>query len=329
MVEVTGQPNVFTRIPTGLFSIDCLMADHLGNQGIPANTIIELYGPPLIGKSTITVYLAGALSAKIGATMIPMVDLETAYSDEHVAANLTHSGFTGEAYMIPMIDKKKKPRSHEEVLDEALAYLLTKDTAVIIVDSVGAVMSTAEVNNPLGSANMGKRGQLMAQFSRKALYNLRIAEGEKFVFLVNHQYEALGKIGQRITPGGNAKTYAAGLRLNLYNKERFDYGDQLVAVRTDKKRLGGIQKQARGYVYLIPDYGASPHMSAVFDCIISGSAQRKSSGIVLDGTNYGRLKTLRDKTISGDVEWAQAFFNALNTTGFVDEPDEEVEEAEE
>jgi len=167
----------------------------------------------------------------------------------------------------------------------------------------------------------------MAQFSRKGMYLLRVTEGKKFILLVNHQYDALGKIGQRVTPGGNAKTYAASLRITLYNKEKFDYGDTLIAVRLDKKRFGGVQRVERGYVYIVPDYGVSSTMSAVMDCVISGLATRKSSGVSLNGVNYGRLKSLRDKVVAGDTEWVEPFIVALNTNGFVDEP-EEVEETE-
>lgn len=325
MVTVNGQVNDFTRIPTGLCSLDTLLADHLGNRGWPGSTITELYGPPLIGKSTLAVYIAGKLSSLTGGSKIPLLDLEMAYSEDHLAANLTHAGFRGEAWLIEMVDKKGKSRSHEEVLEEWANSLTDPLVSAIVLDSIGMVMSESEVSNPIGSANMGRRGFIMAQTSRKLIYHLRQTDRPKFVVMVNHEYQNLGPYGGRVTPGGKAKEYLSSQRITMYNKEKLEWGDMHVAMRCDKKRKGGVQKDARGYVYIIPDYGVSPEMTAAFDCLIAGYAERKTSGLWLDGKNYGRIRDLRDKVISGDTEWAIPFMNML-TKGFQDEekPDEVV-----
>lgn len=330
MIQVQGQQNDYRRVATGLYSLDTMLADHRGVGGYPADTITELYGPPNIGKSTTATFLAGRLSAQIGGSKLVIVDLEVAYEEAHMVSNLSRAGFAGVVRMVPMVDDKGKPRTHETVLQEAVDSLQEECVSAIIVDSIGAVTPQAEINNPLGSANMGKRGQLMAQVCRRIFYRLQNTDQPKFVFLVNHQYEQLGGIGKgRITPGGNAKTYAAANRITMYNKERMENGDSLVALRMDKMRMGGVKKDARGYVYIIPGYGVSPEMTAVFDCIIAGHAQRKAYITMSDGTKCGRLAALRDMALAGETEPFTPFYSALHSGGFTDSTEVHDDEEEE
>lgn len=329
-VQVTGQINDFRRVITGLASVDALLADHVGRLGWPGSTVAEIYGPPLIGKSTISVYLAARVSAMTGGTILPIVDLETAYDRDFMALNAEHAGFEG---TLEMISIPKEKSAHEKALDRGISYLQEKEVSALVIDSIGALIPQSEMDNPLGASNMGKRGQLMAQVSRKLLYRLRIAERPKFVFLVNHQYQALGTIGQRVTPGGNAKSYAAGLRITMYRtKDSLDTGDMVVALRCDKKRIGGVQKNNRGYVYMIPDYGVSPEMTAVFDCLYAGYAEKTRGGFIkmLD-QNYGRVREMRTRVVEGDLAWAAPFIETLQEHGFnssVEEVDDDDQNSE-
>lgn len=318
MLQITGQLNDFTRVRTGLYSLDNLFANHRGDIGLPGSTVTEWYGPPSIGKSTIVMYLAGKVSAETGGTLLPFADLENAYELGHMRQNLSGSGFTGNAFLVQGLDKKGKARSHEEMLEEIVTSLKQPEVSAIVIDSIGAITPSAEMNNPIGAANMGNRGRVMAQVSRKMLYFLRIADRPKYAFLVNHQYEALGKIGQRVTPGGNAKSYAASIRVTMYAKERFEWEDTHVALRADKLRIGGVRKNDRGYVYIMPNFGVSPEMTAVFDCVVAGHAERTSRGIKMNDKNYGYLRTMREQVLTGDAQWWTDFRDALDTNGFQD-----------
>jgi RecA/RadA recombinase len=304
-VSLEGQTNTFSRIATGLWSLDRLFMDKAGHVGIPMRTTLELYGYPGAGKSTLATALSGSLCKAVGAKKIVVADLETAYEEDHTINTLIHAGFEGTVKMIESIDSKGRGRSHEEILDETVSSLQDAEVGSVIIDSLGMIMSTGERESSMGSANWGQRAKLIAQMQRKILYQLRVAETPQVVWQINHQYEAMGGRGH-ITPGGNAKTYAVAGRLSLYKKEQFDSGASLVQIKPEKMRLGGLRPKARAYVVILPGFGVSWDLTAVFDCFELGVASRSTTVKVLNQegktVSAGRLNALIEKAYAEDHE---------------------------
>ena len=306
-VLVQGQTNDFLRVRTGLHSLDHLLASR-DRIGYPLRTAMELYGPPGVGKSTLGMALAGIICRETDQKLIELVDLETSMEVEHMQSTLEHVGFDGVLHVEEAVDKKGKPISHEVMLKEAID-MLTGDAGAVIIDSVGAIIPTAEMENDLTAANMGKRAQLVAKMNRRILSKLRVAEKPKLVIEINHMYQAIGYRGH-ITPGGDAKGYAVANRLILKKAEILDDGSSHVQIKVEKLRYGGVVPNRKGYVYIIPGYGVSPEMTAVFDCFISGLATR-GSYVKVGGVNAGRLRDLIEKARTGDHEIFKPFFDAL------------------
>jgi RecA/RadA recombinase len=333
---IKGQPNDFQRVKTGLYSLDYLLRSARGEVGLPANTAFEIYGTNGIGKSTLATALAGKFCAVTGGKRIDIADLETSYENEHLAHTLEWAGFDGEAWMTPALDTKGKSRSHEVILQETIDALLDK-SSVAIIDSLGAITPTAEMDNDLTSANMGKRAQLVAKMNRRIIHHLRESRGLKMVFQVNHQYATMdGNKYGRLTPGGNSKEYFTATRLSLSRKEEFeDTGACLLAIKADKMRLGGRKKKERAHVMIVPGYGISWQMTAVFDCIVAGLAERAKSGYIKvedeDGVtqNAGRISGLFTMALAGDPGPFAPFLYQLEHQGFVNNEVEDTEESEE
>jgi RecA/RadA recombinase len=335
-VTIKGQPNDFQRVKTGLYSLDHLLRSPRGEVGIPANTAFEIYGTPGVGKSTLATALSGKFCAVTGGKRIDIADLETSYENQHLQHTLEWAGYDGEAIMTPAVDAKGKGRSHEVILQETIDALMDK-SSVAIIDSLGAITPTAEMDNDLTSANMGKRAQLVAKVNRRIIHHLRESDGLKMVFQVNHQYATMdGNKYGRLTPGGNSKEYFTATRLSLSRKEEFeDTGACLVAIKADKMRLGGRKKKERAHVMIVPGYGVSWQMTAVFDCIVAGLAERAKSGYIKvedeDGVtqNAGRISGLFTMALAGDPGPFAPFFYQLEHQGFVNNEEEDTEESDE
>ena len=307
-----GQENGFERACTGYFSLDFLLSSQNNEVGIPLRTTMELYGPAGHGKSTISQFLAGKVAAHIGATQITIADLETALEEQHLISTVSNAGFSGVVRIVESVDKKRKPRTHEEILQETVDSLLKPEVGVIIIDSLGMIMPRAEMENPLGSANMGRRAQLVAQMNRRILNHLRIVEPAKLAIQVNHQYASMGGMGKgRVTPGGDSKGYAAAVRLSIWRMEIFKDGSSLVSLRTDKLRYGGVIPDRKGFLFVIPGYGVSMEMTYVFDAIAAGIAKRGRSGVTIGDEHFGHVPTLIRRAKEGQVEYFLPFFEAL------------------
>lgn len=297
MPTVTGQLNDYRRIRTGLPSLDLLLKNSVtGEVGYPIRTISEIYGYAGHGKSTLTQYLAGVLSHNLGKDKIYVADLEGAYDETHLLNNLEGAGFDGEVELMPSLD-----RSHEDILEDLVRKLKKPDTGAIILDSLGAVMSQAEVDNPIGSANWGKRAQIINQFCRKGMMFLRNAKDPAVCLVVNHQYPNMGGLGHK-TPGGEGKEFAASLRLTLWKAEMFSNGIFLVKVKAEKMRYGGTVPKQTALVCIIPGMGVSPHLTIMFDAAVAGLIERTKSGTIkVAGKSIGRIGTILQKVRDGNV----------------------------
>lgn len=318
-----GQDIEYVRVPLNLWSLDRAIGFQ-NETGMLLPGIFEIYGDEHSGKSTLSVYMAGRVEQE---GEIRVADLESGWQDgPHIRNNLGKAGFTGRIKTIDhVLEKrggKKVVRPHRLILQEGVDELLN-DTSVFIVDSIGMYASQAEIEDEIGAANWGKRGRDMAQFSRRALNNLRfisVDNPRKAVLLVNHKHDAMGHLGHT-TPGGVTKNFAASTRLWMYRKDsKFDHGAFQAEIRVKKLRVGGVDSDKRGIVFIIPGIGVSPEMTAVLDCVRLGLAERgatikldvvdKRTGEV-NKKSMGRINELVEKVINGDLGVFEPFFEAL------------------
>lgn len=308
-ITITGIDHnmIIDRFSTGIFSLDWLLR-YKDTWGFPLYTITEIYSNPSVGKSTLSTYLSGRVPPQTGT--IKLCDLENAVEEDHLRNTLGRSGFGGSLDVISST-AKGKPREHAEMLDEAINSILDPPVSAVIIDSLGAYQSTPERDNPIGDANMGRRAMNIAQASRKAMSNLRLANHPAVVFYINHIHSVMGGKGHD-TPGGVTKNFAASQRLMLYTVEKFDDGSSLVSITGEKIRYGGYRKGEKAYVYISPGNGVIPEMCNVFDCVVFGIATR-SHTVKIGDKSYGYLSALMEKAIDGsDPELFQEFKEKLD-----------------
>ena len=294
------------RISTGLWSLDHALAGPKGELGLPVRGGIEIYGSWETGKSTIGYYLAGRAAPNDGT--IVLVDLEGGARREYLESAVGQSGFDGTIQYIEHT-ADGKGRTHADMLQEAADLLLEDNIWAVMVDSAAMVQSIVEREGDLGDANMGRRAQLLAQFTRRWVPNVNTASLEKnaLVIEINHMLQSMGGFG-KLSPGGDTPKFGINARLWIRRADKgtFKDGSFEAEVYIEKLRQGGKSKDRKAIVFIIPGIGVSVHLTNLFDCFKLGLAERRR-GVVYyapaaggDMVKLARLTTLIERVRRGN-----------------------------
>lgn len=295
-IKNTGQVPKKGRLITGWHSFDHAFTNLAGEIGMPTYKIYELYGRQGVGKSTLCACLAARLDPK---GTIEYGDIE-GQDPEYIQNILSRQGFDG---TVDWVSDEKD----EFMLDKLAQLLQREETSACILDSVGAISPIAERESSSADANMGRRAKLLAVFTRKALFSLRMRESPAICFLLNHQLMAIGYIGI-ITPGGDTKNYLAGVKMRLKEKESYDDGSYILEIEVTKNRMGYTGKKA--LLFMLAGEGVHTGMTAVIDCISLKLAE-KDRVVKMDGQSYGYMKDLIGYAGIHDPEPFMPFIDAL------------------
>lgn len=276
-VKVVGGSPQTKRIITGLKSFDLAFENVRGDIGFPIGTMTEIFGPTGCGKSTLTFGLSGIIARQLD-TNIALADFE-GFDPEFMVTILENSGYNGTIYHL-------QDKSDEKVLDK-LVTNLAEDCSIGIIDSIGAISPIAEREGDLGEANMGRRAKLMAQFSRKAINEIR-TDRNRSIFMINHVHQNIGGMGTT-TPGGETTKYLSAVRLRVKRKEEFPDQSYVIEGTIVKNRFG--YRDRKFYIFMLAGTGIHLGLSAMYDCFIMELAER-GKVVKMDGQSYGYLKDL-------------------------------------
>ena len=138
-------------IPTGSMMLD--MA--LGIGGVPRGRIVEIYGPESSGKTTV------ALSIIAQAQKL---DGEVAFIDVEHALDPTYAKALGVNIDNLLVSQ---PDSGEQALEIAEALIRSGAIDVIVLDSIAAMTTRAEIDGEMGDLHVGQLARLMSQAMRK------------------------------------------------------------------------------------------------------------------------------------------------------------------
>lgn len=324
--DFAGTHNPISRVLLPFHSINQSLKGLTPEEvGFPTRTVVEVYGPTGIGKSTLCTALASYVSQALDNLEIDYLDLEG--QDESIIGRVLETSGYGASkfnWVTPPKSKGKPDTSDEAMLTALLEGFYREPPCVGILDSVAAIASRAEVEGEIGDANMGRRAFGMAQFSRGVSRALRTIDTPTALFMINHWYEKMGTIGpakQYTAPGGVVKENLEKLRIQVKVPwvEYLSAGDGkkegrweegwIIEGKVEKNRSG--QKNTIFQVFVYGGQGVHVGMSALIDCLAGELAEVKSGGkVVMDGQDYGLLsKIISNK--ADDKEFFVAFQNAL------------------
>ena len=206
-------------IPTGSLSLDLA----LGIGGVPKGRIVEIYGPESSGKTTVSLQIV-AEAQKLGGE-VAFVDVEHAL-DPVYAANL---GVDIDSLLV------SQPDSGEQALEIMEALVRSGAIDVIVLDSVAAMTTKAEIDGEMGDNHVGQLARLMSQAMRKL--TAAISKSNCIAIFINQVREKIGVIygNPETTPGGRALKFYSSVRIEVRRGEALKNGTEILGNRTKCK----------------------------------------------------------------------------------------------
>jgi recombination protein RecA len=271
-------------ISTGSKQLDYIIANR-HDGGLPEGRIVEIFGPPSIGKSHIAIQIARATQGMGGIAVY--IDTENATSVDNLA--------------LLGVDVSKRfvyvdTHCTEEVLSIAEATILkakamNKDVPITIIwDSVAASSPKAELVGDYDKESIGLQARAISKGMRKIT---GVIANQNVLFVILNQIRT--KIGvmygdPTTTPGGKAIPFHSSVRIKLGAGQ---------TIENKKKEVIGIHVSAK----TIKNKVAAPFRKCNFE-IHFGIGIKEHEQIFDVLRKHGQI-TMDDKTveISGSSTW--------------------------
>jgi recombination protein RecA len=207
-------------IPTGNILIDRA----LGVGGFPRGRVIEIFGPESSGKTTLTLTVIAQAQKRGG--LAGFIDVEHAL-DPQYARRL---GVNLDDLLV------SQPSSGEEALRICETLIRSNALDVIVIDSVAALVTKAELEGEIGDATVGAQARLMSAALRKL--TALISKARTTCIFTNQIREKIGVMF------GNPETTPGGKALKFYSSVRIDIR-RISAIKQTDGTVIGNRKQGR------------------------------------------------------------------------------------
>lgn len=206
-------------ISTGSISLDLA----LGIGGVPRGRIIEIFGPESSGKTTVALHIIAEAQKNGGE--VAFIDVEHALDPVYAKA----LGVDIDSLLV------SQPDTGEQALEITEALVRSGAIDAIVLDSVAAMVTRAEIEGEMGDTHVGLQARLMSQAMRK-LTGV-ISKANCVAIFINQLREKVGVTygNPETTPGGRALKFYSSVRLDVRRIEQLKNGTEGIGNRTRVK----------------------------------------------------------------------------------------------
>ena len=235
----------------------------LGVGGLPRGRIIEVYGPESSGKTTLALHAVAEVQKTGGVA---------AFVDAEHALDVSYARKLGVNTSDLLISQ---PDNGEQALEITDTLIRSGAVAVVVVDSVAALVPRAEIEGEMGDSHVGLQARLMSQALRKLTGT--ISRSNTILIFINQIRMKIGVMfgSPETTTGGNALKFYSSVRLDIRRIGAIKQGEQSVGNRTR--------------VRVVKNKIAPPFREAEFDILYGQGVNRQ--GEILDlGVEFGLVE---------------------------------------
>src|SRR5512146_1247414 len=214
--QVQGDLSV---VSTGSLGLDIA----LGVGGLPRGRVVEIYGPESSGKTTLTLQVIAEMQKQGGTCAC--IDAEHAL-DTGYAQKL---GVNLQELLI------SQPDTGEQALEIVDALVRSGSVDLVVIDSVAALTTKAEIEGEMGDSLPGLQARLMSQALRKLTATIK--KTNTMVIFINQIRMKIGVMfgNPETTTGGNALKFYASVRLDIRRTGSIKKGDEVIGSETKVK----------------------------------------------------------------------------------------------
>jgi len=273
------------RVPVEVIDSGSLRLNQaLGIGGLPRGRIVEIYGPESSGKTSLALHAAASVQKSGG--RVAMIDAEHAL-DPAWAETLGVDVGEDRVHYESGAMFVSQPDTGEQGLEIADTLVKSGAFALIIIDSVAALVPKAEIEGEMGDSHVGLQARLMSQALRKLTG--KCSETKTTIIFINQLREKIGIMfgSPETTTGGKALKFYASIRLDVRRIETLKDGADVIGYRARVKVVKN--KMAPPFKTVEFDFMAGEGISRageVIDLGIDAGVVRKSGAWY----NYGDLQ---------------------------------------
>ena len=256
IMQLGDDPQPIEVISTGSLALDLV----LGTGGVPRSRATEIWGPEGAGKTTLAQHICAEAQKDGGAAVY--IDMEHKVDPAYMAA----CGVDMERLYFC------QPQTGTAAFDVIRALVKGGEVDVIIVDSVHALSTGAEMDADAGDQFVGVQARLMSQ-NLKVIVPVLGTSKTALVF-INQTRSKIGVMygNPEVAPGGAALRFYASVRMRISR----------IAMLGSKSKEYGI----RSRVKVRKNNLAAPWKTAEFD-IVWGMGVNAAADILEAGVQTG------------------------------------------